>query len=61
MSTGGLVFGVLGAICAVVGGLIAGGVIPILAGELTWTFWLILSGVLLLAAILFNTGGKGEY
>ena len=56
MSTGGLVFGILGAICAVLGG-----VIPVLAGELTWMFWLILSGVLLLAAILFNTGGKGEY
>ncbi len=61
MSTGGLVFGILGAICAVLGGLTAGGVIPVLAGELTWMFWLILSGVLLLAAILFNTGGKGEY
>jgi len=61
MSTGGLIFGILGGICAVLGGLTAGGVMRVLAGELTWMFWLILAGVLLLVAILFNTGGKGEY
>ncbi|HEY56744.1 MAG TPA: hypothetical protein G4N90_04830 [Dehalococcoidia bacterium] len=61
MSTGGLIFGILGGICAVLGGLTAGGVIPILAGELTWMFWLVLAGVLLLVAVVFNTGGKGEY
>jgi len=61
MSTGGLVFGILGGICAVLGGLTAGDVMPVLAGELTWMFWLILAGVLLLVAIVFNTGGRGEY
>jgi hypothetical protein len=62
MSTGGLIFGILGGICAVLGGLTAGGVMQVLAGELTWMFWLILAGVLLLVAIVFNTGSsKGEY
>jgi hypothetical protein len=62
MSTGGLIFGILGGICAVLGGLTAGGVIPVLAGELTWMFWLILAGVLLLVAVVFNTGSsRGEY
>jgi hypothetical protein len=61
MSTGGLVFSILGGICAVLGGLTAGGVIPTLAEGLTWMFWLILAGVLLLVAIVFNTGSKGEY
>jgi hypothetical protein len=63
MGTAGLIFGILGGICAVLGGLTAGGVIPILVGDLTWMFWLILAGVLLLIAIAFNTGGgtTGEY
>jgi hypothetical protein len=61
MSTGGLIFGILGGICAVLGGLTAGGVMSVLAGELTWMFWLILAGVLLLVSIVFNTGSKGEY
>jgi hypothetical protein len=63
MQTAGLIFGVLGGICAVLGGLTAGGVMSPLAAELTWMFWLIMAGVLLLVSIAFNTyrGGGGEY
>ena len=61
MGTAGLIFGILGGICAVLGGLTAGGVIPLLATELTWMFWLVMAGVLLLASIAFNVGrGTGE-
>lgn len=62
MQTAGLIFGILGGICAVIGGLTAGGIIPLLSAELTWMFWFILGGVLLLGSIAFNTNqGKGEY
>ena len=61
MGTAGLIFGILGGICAVLGGLTAGRVIPELATELTWMFWLVMAGVLLLASIAFNVGrGTGE-
>jgi len=55
MQTAGLIFGILGGICAVIGGLTAGGVMPLLATQLTWMFWLIMAGVLLLISIAFNT------
>ena len=62
MQTAGLVFGILGGICAVLGGLTAGGVLPLLGTELTWMFWFILAGVLLLVSIAFNTTrARGEY
>ena len=64
MQTAGLIFGILGGICAVIGGLTAGGVMPLLATQLTWMFWLIMAGVLLLVSIAFNTnrsGGGSEY
>lgn len=61
MQTAGLIFGILGGICAILGGLTAGGVIPILVGAFTWMFWLIMAGVLLLVSISFNTRSKGEY
>ena len=62
MQTAGLIFGILGGICAVIGGLTAGGVIPLLSAELTWMFWFILAGVFLLGSIACNTNqGKGEY
>ena len=61
MGTAGLIFGILGGICAVLGGLTAGGVIPLLATELTWMFWLVMAGVLLLVSIAFNASrGTGE-
>jgi len=62
MQTAGLVFGILGGICAVLGGLTAGGVLPLLGTELTWMFWFILAGVLLLVSIAFSTNrARGEY
>ena len=62
MQTAGLVFGILGGICAVLGGLTAGGVILLLGTELTWMFWFILAGVLLLVSIAFSTNqARGEY
>jgi len=62
MQTAGLVFGILGGICAALGGLTAGGVIPLLGTELTWMFWFILAGVLLLVSIAFSTNqARGEY
>ena len=60
MGAAALIFGILGGICAVLGGLTAGGIIPLLATELTWMFWFILAGILLLVSIAFNTGRKGE-
>ena len=60
MGTAGMVFGVLGGIAAVLGGLTAGGVL-LLGSEFTWMFGFIVAGVLLLAAIAFNTGRTGEY
>ena len=64
MQTAGLIFGILGGVCAVIGGLTAGGVMPQLGTELTWMFWFVVGGFLLLASIAFNTnrgGGGGEY
>ena len=61
MQTAGLIFGILGGICAVLGGLTAGGVIPLLLPEFTWMFWLVMAGVLLLVSIAFNVSrGMGE-
>lgn len=45
-----LVLGILGFLSAVMGIITAVGVVPAYAG-LEWLFWLILSGVLLLACI----------
>ena len=53
-------FGALGGLCAVMGIIIALEVIPKVA-ELTWTFWFMLSAILLLVAIAFTLGGRGEY
>ena len=50
------IFGILGGLCAVMGIVNATAVVPELAG-LTWMFWLMLSGILLLASIAFTIGG----
>jgi len=61
MGTAGIIFGILAGIAAILGGLTVGGVI-MLGSELTWMFWFILSGVLFLASIAFNTSRTGgEY
>ena len=54
-------FGTLGGLCAVMGIITAVKVIPEVAA-LTWTFWLVLSAILLLACIAFAVAaGRGGY
>ena len=54
------VFGILGGLCAVMGIITALEVISEVAA-LTWTFWLMLSAILLLVCIAFvNTSGGYE-
>jgi len=61
MRTAAIVFGALGGAAAVVGGLTAGGAISLVAAELTWMFWFVVSGVLLLSSIAFAAcRGRGE-
>ena len=52
------IFGILGGLCAAMGIITATAVIPEFA-ELTWLFWLVLSGILLLTSIAFTIGGGG--
>ena len=58
MGMSALIFGILGGLCAVMGIITATAVIPEFA-ELSWLFWMVLSGILLLASIAF-TVGRGE-
>ncbi len=61
MRTAAIVFGALGGAAAVVGGLTAGKAIPLVTDELTWMFWFVVSGVLLLSSIAFAVSrGRGE-
>ncbi len=61
MRIAAIVFGALGGAAAVVGGLTAGGVILVVAAGLTWNFWFVVSGVLLLSSIAFAVcRGRGE-
>jgi len=53
-----LVFGLLGGLIAVMGVIIAVEVIPAVA-DLPYMFWLVLSAILLLICIAFNTGQRG--
>ena len=53
-----LIFGALGGVSAVIGILTAVEVMPILATELTWMFWFVLSAILLLASIAFGRSGR---
>ena len=54
-----LIFGMLGGLSAVMGIITATEVVPEYAG-LTWMFWLVLSGILLLASIAFTVGRGGS-
>ncbi len=55
------IFGILGGLCAVMGIITATEVVSEYAG-LTWMFWMVLSGILLLASIAFAVGqGGGGY
>jgi len=56
-----LIFGILGGLCAVMGIITATAVVPEYA-ELSWMFWMVLGGILLLASIAFTVGrGGGGY
>ena len=55
-----LISGILGGLCVVMGIITATEVVPEYAG-LTWLFWLVLSGILLLASIAFTVGQGGGY
>ena len=54
------IFGILGGLCAVMGIITATAVVSEFA-ELTWMFWLVLSGILLLASIAFIVGRDSGY
>ena len=54
------IFGFLGGLAMVVGIMTATEVVPILATELTWLFWFILSGLLFLITIAL-AAGRGGY
>ena len=54
------IFGAVGGLCAVMGIITATAAIPEFA-ELTWMFWLVLSGILLLASIAFTIGRGSGY
>ena len=60
MAMSALISGILGGLCAVMGIITATEVIPEYA-ELSWLFWMVLSGILLLASIAFIVGRGGEY
>ena len=61
MTTAALVFGILGGLSAVMGGLTLGGVVPLLAPEFIWTFWFMVSFVFFLSSIAFGVlGRRGE-
>jgi len=53
------IFGTIGGLCAVMGIITAVELVPIFAPALTVMFWLVLSVVLLLAAIAFAVGRGG--
>ncbi len=60
MGMSALIFGILGGLCAVMGIITATEAVPEYAG-LTWMFWMVLSGILLLASIAFTVGRGGGY
>ena len=54
------ILGILGGLCAVMGIITATEAVPEYAG-LTWLFWLVLSGILLLGSIAFIVGRGSGY
>ncbi len=55
-----LVAGILGGLCAVMGVITATALVPEFAG-LSWLFWMVLSGILLLASIALTLSRSGSY
>ncbi len=56
MGMGALLFGLIGGLCAVLGIITAVELLPALGTEFTWTFWFMLSGIMLLISIAFAVG-----
>lgn len=54
------IVGAIGGLCAVMGIITATEVIDPIMRQFTWNFWMVLSAILLLAAIAF-TLGRGSY
>jgi len=52
------IFTALGAVCAMIGIITAVEVIPPFATELTWTFWLAVSAILILIGIALGRSGR---
>lgn len=55
------IIGAIGGLCAVMGIITAAEVIPPIGTQFTWTFWLVLSAVVLLASIAFALGRGSNY
>jgi len=53
--------GILGGLCMAMGVVTALEAVPSFGVELTWLFWFALSGILLLASIVFTLARGGEY
>ena len=58
MLTAALVFGVLGGISAVVGGLTLGGIMPLLHASFIWSVWFTISFVFFLSSIACGVIGR---
>ena len=52
--------GIIGGLCMAMGIVTALEAIPLMGAELTWLFWFALSGILLLASMVFSQA-RGEY
>ena len=53
-------FGTIGGLCAVMGVVTAVDVVPMLAPELTWMFWMVLSAILFLITLVFTVSSTGK-
>ncbi len=60
MGMSALLFGLIGGLCAVLGIITAAELLPALGTEFTWTFWFMLSGIMLLISIAFAVGSGGS-
>jgi len=61
MLTAALVFGILGGVSAVMGGLMLGGVMPLFHASFVWSVWFTISFVFLLSSIACGVlGRRGE-
>lgn len=61
MGTIAAIIGAIGGLCAVMGIVTAAEMIPLMGAQFTWTFWLMLAAILLLASIAFGVGRSGGY